>query len=155
MKQLLLILSFIFICTSCDKVERGAGENETLSRKLFDTLRDNDFDKSALLMPDKVTFRKIQEHNGVKVEDVNKSYDAFLVESENKFNNTYSMFNKWESCKYLHTTSEQGKYGNLPSETVTTKFSGDGGPYKITVTSVKFNNRWYSMGDITWIAKTD
>ncbi len=155
MKQIFLFLSFISIATACNTVDRGAAENETLSRKLFDTLRDNDFDKSVLLMPDKGTFRKIQEHNGNKIEDVNKVYDEALQEAENRFNDTRSMFGKWETCKYLHATTEGGKYGNLPSETVTTKFSGDGGPYKITCTSVKFNNRWYSMGDVNWVVKTD
>jgi hypothetical protein len=155
MKQLFLILSFISICTACNTVERGAAENDTLSRKLFDTLRDNDFDKYVILIPDKGTFRKIQEHNGQEMEDVNKVYEEALQTAENRFNDTRSMFGKWETCKFLHNTVEPSKYGNLPSEVITIKFNGDGGPYKVTVTSVKFNNRWYCMGDLNWVVKTD
>lgn len=153
MKQTLLIICFISMAISCNSIERGAADNETLSRKLFDTMRDNDFDKSVYLLPDKGTFRKIEEHNGKTHEDVNIAYEAFLAEAEKKFNESRSMLQQWEGCKYVNTSTLSTKYGNLPAETVTTKFNGAGEPYKITFTAVKFNNRWYSMGDVSWVAK--
>ena len=101
-----------------------------------------------------VVDRKLLEI-GQEMEDVNKVYEEALQTAENRFNDTRSMFGKWETCKFLHNTVEPSKYGNLPSEVITIKFNGDGGPYKVTVTSVKFNNRWYCMGDLNWVVKTD
>ncbi|MFI5172140.1 MAG: hypothetical protein ACHQFW_07090 [Chitinophagales bacterium] len=153
MKQVLLLILAFSLLTACNKIERGTPDTDTSARKLFDTLRDNDFHKSTYLMPDKGTFRKIEEQLGVTIADLNLAHEAFTKSAETQFNSIRSMVPAWDKCKYLHSTKEDAASGKPAMSTVTVKFEGDGGPYKFQFTCVKFNNRWYYMGDATWIPK--
>lgn len=155
MRPILLLFFFFNLFTACNKIERGTPDSETSSRKLYDTVRDNDFEKSTYLMPDKGTFRKIEEQKEQTKIDVNAAYKDFTSLAEQKFKATRSMITNWDKCKYLHSSVIESKWGKLPAVIVTAKFEAEGNPYKFQYTSVKFNNRWYYMGDITWIAKTE
>lgn len=155
MKPILILLFFFNLFTACNKIERGTLDSETSSRKLYDTVRDNAFEKSTYLMPDKGTFRKIEEQKEQKSVDVNAAYKGFSEMAEQKFNATRSLLAVWDKSKFLHSTVVESKYGNLPAALVTVKFEAEGDPYKFQYTSVKFNNRWYYMGDITWVAKSE
>ena len=154
--RLILLLFFLFnVLTACNKIERGTPDTEISSRKLYDTVRDDDFEKSTYLMPDKGTFRKMEEQKKQTPVDINAAYNDFSGMAEQKFNATRSMIGMWDKCKYLHSSVEETKFGKLPAAVVTVKFEAENKPYKFQYTSVKFNNRWYYMGDITWVAKSE
>ena len=59
----------------------------------------------------------------------------------------------WSSATFTRGNYTESKLGKLPKARVTTKFDADGSPRKVEFTAVKFNNRWYYYGDMTWIDK--
>lgn len=153
MKNYILFLTVVCTIFSCDKPEYGTADVETLSKKLFDTFRDNDMEKSALLLPDKGTYRKIEVENNHEYEDITKAYDAFLNTAENNFTTVKSKSDNWQNCKYERSITTDSKLGKLAVSTVVVKFDNNGVPAKFEFTAIKFNNRWYYYGDAKWVEK--
>jgi|GEM_PF-1393477 len=153
MKKLILFLTVTCTIFSCDKPEYGTTDLEILSKKLFDTFRDNDMQKSAFLLPDKGTYRKIEADNNHEYADINKAYDAFISNAENNFNTLKSKTDNWEKCKYERSITSDSKMGKLAVSAVVVKFDNDGIPAKFEFTAIKFNNRWFYYGDAKWVEK--
>lgn len=148
----------LFVCTllfSCNQPERGTLDVETLSKKLFDIVRDNDIEKSALILPDKGTFRKIEMEKGNKLENLNAAYTNFELTSLANLSNVISMITTWPDCKYQKSTVTESKTGKLSTAKVSAKFADADNVYRYEFTAIKFNNRWYYYGDIIWVAKTN
>ncbi len=116
-------------------------------------MRSNTFESASALWPDKGTYRKIEEQNGKTIDDLSAGYNAFLSDAKTQFDSVILSIKSWEGNKYLHTTVETVKIGNVPTAKVTVKFDSAGEPNKFSFTSIKFNNRWYILGDLVWIAK--
>lgn len=154
MKQILILFTTVCLLFSCKQTERGAADTETLSKKLFDTLRDNDIQKSSMLLPDKGTFRKIEEEKGMVYEDIDLAYQAFSQTAEANFHTVQLAMPTWENTEYARSTKIDAKFGKLPTSKVSAKFDAEGEAYKFEFTAVKFNNRWFYYGDATWVAKT-
>lgn len=53
--------------------------------------------KSAFLLPDKGTYRKIEADNNHEYADINKAYDTFISNAENNFNTLKSKTDNWEN----------------------------------------------------------
>lgn len=154
MKQTLILFTTFCLLISCKQTDRGAADTETLSKKLFDTLRDNDIQKSSMLLPDKGTFRKIEEEKGMVYDDIELAYQAFSQTAEANFHTVQLALPSWENTVYARSTKIDAKFGKLPTSKVSAKFDADGEAYKFEFTAVKFNNRWFYYGDATWVAKT-
>ncbi len=154
-KPLSLILIVFTLLVSCNEPERGTPDVETLSKKLFDLLRDNNMEKSALLLPDRGTFRKTEAEKGNNHEDINAVYEKFETTAETNFNTVFSMITTWPNCKYNRATTTESKQGKLTTERVVVKFTEGNNAHKFEYTAVRFNNRWYYYGDVIWIAKTN
>ncbi len=155
MKQVIVFCIAVSCCFSCQKTERGAPDVETLSRKFFDTLRDGNFSKSEFLLPDKGTFRKIEEQRGVKVSDTEAAYAEFIKGAEASFDSVRQMVPDWQSTRFLRSTTEAGNAGNLATMIITTKFESGTDHLKYTITGTRFNNRWYYQGDVHWVNKSE
>ncbi|MEZ5015086.1 MAG: hypothetical protein R2794_12420 [Chitinophagales bacterium] len=153
------IILFVLLISAagpgCKKEERGAPDCETISRKLFDTMRNNDFEKSELLMPDKGTFRKVSELKGVMLEDVEQAYDAYTQNALSTFDAAHSFLQDWTNTKYLRSTIETAKVDELTTAAITCKFDAAGKPCKFVCHATKYNSRWYYDGDIVWVAKAE
>lgn len=150
------LFALVLVCTlfiSCKSTDRGALDVETLSKKLFDTVRDNDIEKSAFLLPDKGTFRKILVEQGQEPENYNEVYSDFSDLAATNFNQLQSQLNTWENTKFIKEAAVEAKVGKLPTTRVSVKFTDGTQPCKFEFTAVKFNNRWYYFGDIIWITK--
>lgn len=145
-------IMFILFLGACDKPEIGAIDNETISRKLFDTMRDNDPGKALDLLPDKGTYRKImKEWKGEEVPE--SAYDSLIMRSESDFILIRKMLPDWSNTKYSNTHTQLMKEGILQVAKTTTKFELNGEFYKYRFTTCKFNGRWFSLGDIVWTSK--
>lgn len=155
MKQAISIFSIVLLLVSCQQPEHGAPDHETLARKLFDTMRDNDFGKSQLLLPDKGTYRKIEEQNGHPVNDLTGDYEQFTDSAEMHFNTVREQLMASGTLKYIRSNIEMAPQSNLPAQTVVAKIESDKGPIKFSFTATKFNNRWYYGGDVHWVEKID
>lgn len=152
MKQISFFIIMILLLGSCEKPEIGAIDNETISRKLFDTMRDNNPDKALSLLPDKGTYRKImKEWKNMDVPE--EAYDSLVMQTEMNFILTRKMLADWSETKYANTHTQITKEGILQVATTTTKFDVKGAYYKYTFTTCKFNGRWFSLGDMVWIPK--
>jgi len=148
----LLLLSFIWLL-SCNKVEHGSPDNETISKRLFDSLRDNDFEKTESLFPDKGTYRKIMEQ-ATGVEPHESAYDSLMTAGERNFDMVRSMLPDWTTTNFSNTHQELSKREALQFGTITSKFELKGEFYKFSFTSAKYNNRWFYLGDMIWVAKS-
>jgi len=155
LKPLSLLLIVFTLLVSCNQPERGALDVETLSKKMFDLLRDNNMEKSALLLPDKGTFRKTEAEKGNNDADVNLAYENFQAAAETNFNTAVSMINTWNNCKYNRATSTESKLEKLTIARVSVKFTENTNVHKFEYTAAKFNNRWYYYGDVIWVARTN
>lgn len=155
MKQTIILFTTVCLLISCKQTERGATDTETLSKKLFDTFRDNDIQKSSMLLPDKGTFRKIEEEKGRVYDDVDLAYQAFIQTAEANFNTVKLALPSWENTVYTRSSKIDAKSGKLPTSKVSAKFEADGEACKFEFTAVKFNNRWFYYGDASWVAKTN
>lgn len=157
MKGLLILLLTCTCFSSCQKAERGTLESEILSKKLFDSVRQNDFDKSTVLMPDGATYRKICKMIGTDTSMPAKiAYDTLVNRSRVHFNTLRTMVADWDDAKYLNSNLTQIKGQNLNLFNVVTKIqSGSNSPCKYGFTASKYNNRWYYLGDIYWIQRSD
>ncbi len=146
---LICLLSF-----SCKKTEtdNGAIDTETIARKLFDTLRNGDFERSESLMPDKGTYRKIlKEWKNIDAEE--QQYDLLLSSAEKNFTAVQNMVADWQNTKYSNVHTDLGKEGILQIAKATTKFDLDGQFYKYSFTICKYNGRWFYLGDAMPVAK--
>ena len=152
MKPISSILFLLLVFGSCNKPEIGAPDNETISRKLFDTMRDNSPDKILSLLPDKGTYKKImREWKNIDIPE--SAYDSLIMNTEKNFIVTRKMLDDWSGSKYANTHTEMMKEGILQIAKATTKFEIGQEHYKYTFTSCKFNGRWFILGDIAWIPK--
>jgi len=146
---LLIALVMLF---SCEKTEKGALDNDTLARRLFSILKDDDYDKAESLIPDKGTYRKImKEWKNVEAEE--SEYERMAEDSKLHYTGVQSMIGGWAGSKYVNTHVEVMKEGALQVAKVTTKFEINTVAYKYTFTSCKYNGRWFYMGDMMWVAK--
>lgn len=153
MRLRLIFPILLLAIVSCNEPERGTLDPETMSKKLFDAMKSNSPEKIALLLPDKGTFRKIEEENGHILVNLEAGYNGFEKQSSAHLDTVRNKVSNWSSATFTRGNYTESKLGKLPKARVTTKFDADGSPRKVEFTAVKFNNRWYYYGDMTWIDK--
>ncbi|MBC8046879.1 MAG: hypothetical protein H7Y00_08795 [Fimbriimonadaceae bacterium] len=143
MKRTLIYLAICILLISCS-TERGTVEIESLSKKVFEALRDDDFGGIKEIIPNKNNYEKIYAMMGSADSiHIDELYAKFLEVSEKDFNNVRSQFPDWDNAVYAHTNEEVNKVDNVSRTLVTTKFTVDNIAYKITFTGAKINGRWY------------
>ena len=147
-------LPILFLAiVSCNEPEHGALDPETMSKKLFDAIKNDAADKTALLLPDKGTYRKIEEENGHQYTDLNAAYEQFENNANANLTAVRGRVSDWSTATFSRAHYTESKLGKVPTARVTTKFDADGQPRKVEFTAAKFNNRWYYYGDVVWIDK--
>lgn len=152
MKRALLILGFSMLIVTCDQPEPGAVDNESLSRKLFDVVRDNNFEKSEILIPDKGTYRKIMKES--KGEDISEdAFDQMMTRANANFDSVRNMLPNWPETKFENAQTEFTKQGSMQFATTVVKFEANGDHHKFRYTSCKYNSKWFYLGDMQWVAK--
>ncbi len=153
MRNFLILCVLTLSLAGCKSTERGALDPDTLAKKLFDAVRSEAVDKSALLLPDKGTYRKIEAENGREPADLNAAYEAFTGNAQAAFSAAFNATAKWDEATFTRANYTESKLEKLPIARVTTKFLIAQEPHKFEFTAVKFNNRWYYYGDILWVDK--
>lgn len=150
----IFICSLLVMAAACDQPEPGAMDNDSLSRKLFDVIRQNNFEKSVILMPDKGTYRKIiEESRGEQITE--DAFDSLLAAANVNFENVRSKTNNWEDLKFQNAQSELIKQGHLQFANTVVKAAHGQEYYKFNFTSCKFNSKWFYMGDLKWIDRDE
>jgi hypothetical protein len=154
MRKIVYIFLWGLLFLACETPdEYGAPEIEILSRKLFDSLKSDKFDRSRLLMPDKGTFRKLQDLDNTPEAEI--EYDMFIADAQKKYQVAKSSLLKWQDATYQHTTYEVSKSEPRLLAIVVTKFIVNDRYYKLIFTAQKYNNRWYYLGDMQSLARTN
>jgi len=143
------------VLASCRHVEHGTVDPDSMAKKLFDAVRNEDPDRTLSLLPDKGTYRKIAEANDMAPEDVTKAYEQFIQQATQNLHNTTVKAEDWSQSSFTRANYTESKLGKLPVATVTTKFLLNKEPNKLQFTAVKFNNRWYYNGDVTFVDKVE
>ncbi|MFN0275438.1 MAG: hypothetical protein ACKVPJ_06825 [Chitinophagales bacterium] len=134
-----------YSCTS----QKGTVEIDTLSKKVFESLRDDDFGGLREIIPNESGFEKIlalqgKDDNG----DVEKQFDAFLIQCETDFKAVRSNISDWYGSTYLNTNSQTAKEESVTFSSVTTKFKQGEVNRKISFTAAKIGGRWFYYADL-------
>ncbi len=150
MRPALLLSFFFFVFSSCS-TERGTVEIESLSRKVFDALKANDFGGIREIIPSKGNFTKIYAMQGKKTDvDIDTVYEQFLINCEADFKRIRSAIPNWNDAVYANTNESVGKEDNVSFTTVTAKFRINNEPKRLTFTGAKINGRWYYYAGLQW-----
>ncbi len=152
MRYAILLFAISLTIFACNQPEPGVIDNETLARKLFAAVKEDDFEQSEQLFPDKGTYRKIMKE-WKQVDISEETYDSLATAAEMNFNTVKNFLSNWSDTKFVNIHSETSKDGSLQFSNTTTKFEDKGDFYKFSCTTCKYNGNWFYMGDISWVPK--
>jgi len=146
---------FLLLYTTCCSIiacspQKGTVEVDSLSRKVFESLRENDFSKVREIIPNKSGFEKIYTMQGF-TGDVDAAFSTFLHQCESDFDSMYNTYNGWSNAVYINTNEVQEKSDMVMMAELTTKIEIDGVVKKISFNGAKVGGRWYYYSNLHWL----
>ncbi len=151
MKLYLLTVISVLALSSCSKEENGTLEIESLSKRVFESLRANDPDKFGEVLPDDKDFKRYFELRNLSGENSDDTLQLLKKNSEQDFKTVRSQFQDWDDAIYANTADQTIKADNVTESLITTKFKSGNETKKLSFTAVKINGRWYYSRGLSWV----
>lgn len=154
MKHIILFLALTISLNSCT-TERGTNEVGSLSRKVFDSLKENDFGGIKEIIPNKSSFEKLKNMQGQnKNNDIDSAYSEFLKLCEAEFFAFRALIPDWKIAVYANTNDEVAKEESATLSKVIAKIKVKEEVKKFTFTAAKINGKWFYFGGLKFIDNT-
>lgn len=150
-----LYIAFLFLYVSCTP-QKGTVETQALSKKVFESLRDDDFEGIKEIIPNKSGYEKILSLQGKSAGmNADKQFAAFLIQCESDFRSVRGALQDWSGTEYLNTNESTSKDENVAIAVLTTKFRQGDVVRKITFNASKVGGRWYYFSGLTLTEKPE
>lgn len=150
-----LHIAFLFLFVSCTP-QKGTVETQALSKKVFESLRDDDFEGIKEIIPNKSGYEKILSLQGKSAGvNVDKQFAAFLIQCESDFRSVRGAMLDWSNTEYQNTNELTSKEENVANAVITTKFKQGETIRKITFNASKIGGRWFYYSGLQLTQKPD